>query len=135
MIRKHFIKNKDKRKRIAHIVAGVVILIHAFEKYDSGHDSYKFFTIAGIVFLSIAVFHHHLEKKYPWVDGVFLLIEAVLSFIVALDFFHMGKKALPYTYIFLGIFQIVMAFVRSKKGIAAHKTKTDTPKNIIAKDV
>ena len=121
MILRHLIKNRDKRKRFAHIGAGVVILIHSYEKFEGGHDSFKLFALAGLLFLSIAFLHPVIEKKVPWVDGVFLLIEGVLSIIVAIDFFHLGKKALPLTNMFLGLFQFFMAFRKSKKGIEEHK--------------
>ena len=124
MILRHLFKNRDKRKRFAHIGAGIVILIHSYEKFQGGHDSYKLFALAGLVFLSIAFFHPVIEKKAPWVDGVFFLIEGILSIIVAFDYFHLGKKALPITYLLLGIFQFFMAFRKSKKGIELHKTKT-----------
>src|SRR3982751_3640014 len=117
-----FVKDKSKRLWVAHIAAGFVILIHAYEKYDSGHDSYKWFLIAGIVFLSVAFLHKKIEKKAPWVDGIFFLIEAVLSMVVAADFFHMGKKALPYTYVLLSMFQIFMAIRRSRKAVVQHKS-------------
>lgn len=54
---RYFLKDRDKRKRFAHIGAGIVILIHSYEKYEGGHDSYKIFALAGLVFLSIAIFH------------------------------------------------------------------------------
>ena len=124
MILRHLIKNRDKRKRFAHIGAGVVILIHSYEKFEGGHDSFKLFALAGLLFLSIAFLHPVIEKKAPWVDGVFLLIEGVLSIIVAIDFFHLGKKALPIVYVFLGLLQFFMAFRKSKKGIEHHQTRT-----------
>ena len=124
MILRYFFKNRNKRKRFAHIGAGVVILIHSYEKFESGHDSYKLFALAGLVFLSIAFFHPVIEKKAPWVDGVFFLIEAVLSIIIAIDFFHLGKRALPIAYIFLGLFQFFMAFRKGKKGIEHHQSRT-----------
>ena len=121
MIIRHLFKNKDKRKRYAHIGAGVVILIHSYEKFEGGHDTYKLFAFAGLVFLSIAIFHPLIEKKAPWVDGMFFLIEGIISILVAFDYFHLGKKALPLTYMFLGLFQFFMAFRKSKKGIEEHK--------------
>lgn len=110
---------------MAHIGAGVVILIHAYEKYESGHG-YLLFSIAGLVFLTIALLHPVIEKKMPWVDGVFFIIEGILSLVVAYDFFHLGKKALPITYCLLAVFQFFMAFRKSKKGMEAHKA-THTP--------
>lgn len=122
MLLKLLFKNRDKRKRFAHIGAGIVILIHAYEKYESAHGSYLFFAIAGLIFLTVAILHPTIEKKAPWIDGVFFIIEGILSLIVAYEFFHVGKKALPITYLFLACFQFFMAFKKSKKGIEHHKT-------------
>lgn len=122
MILEKYLKNRTKRKRFAHIGAAIVILIHSYENYESAHDSYILFGIAGLVFLTIALLHPIIEKKAPWVDGVFFIIEGILSIIVAVDFFHMGKKALPLTYLFLASFQFYMAFKKSKKGIELHKS-------------
>lgn len=112
---------REKRRRVAHIISGFVILVHAYEKYESGHSSYLFFAPAGLVFLLIALFHPVIEKKLPWVDGLFFIIEGSLSVIVAWEFFHAGKKALPWCYVALALFQFFMAFRKSRKGIAKHK--------------
>lgn len=50
-------------------------------------------------------------------------MEGLLSFIVAVELFSFGKKALPATYLLLGIFQFFMAFKKGGKGIASHKAK------------
>ncbi|MBE7168943.1 MAG: hypothetical protein INR73_00015 [Williamsia sp.] len=118
------IKDKEKRKRIVHIVSGVVILVHAYEKWDSGHHSYVYFLTAGLVFLAVALLHPIIERRVPWVDGVFFVIEGILSLIVAADFFHMGKKALPFCYLFVAVFQFLVAFVKSRKGIRHHHATT-----------
>ena len=123
MIRRHLIKDEEKRKRLAHIVAGVTILIHAYENYDGGHHSYNLFAIAGTIVLFLAFLHRTIESKLPWIDGVFFVIEAILSFIVAIDLYHFGKKALPIAYLLLGIFQLFMAFRKGKKGIEKHHSK------------
>jgi DNA integrity scanning protein DisA with diadenylate cyclase activity len=121
MILRHLVKNKNKRKRFAHIGAGIVILIHSYERYESGIDSYILFGIAGLIFLAIAFLHPIIEKKVPWLDGLFFIVEGVLSIIVAIDFFHVGKKALPITFLFVATFQFYMALKKSKKGIELHK--------------
>lgn len=121
MVLKHPVKDKNKRKRFAHIGAGIVILIHSYERYESGLGSYILFGIAGIIFLIIAFLHPIIEKKVPWLDGVFFIVEGVLSIIVAIDFFHVGKKALPITFLFVAAFQFYMALKKSKKGIELHK--------------
>ena len=111
----------EKKKKIAHIVAGMVILVHSFEKYESGHGSWLFFAVAGIVFISIAVLHHSIELKAPWIDGVFFAIEGILSMAIAYDYFHLGKKGLPLTYLAAGIIQLAVAFMLSRKRIHQHK--------------
>lgn len=119
------LKNKDLRQRLIHMVSGLIILIHAYEKYESVHASHVFFAIAGLLFLTIALLHPIIEKKVPWVDGVFFFIEGVLSLIVAYDFFHMGKKGLPYAYILAGLLQFFSAYRLGKKGIQNHHHSTD----------
>lgn len=121
-MRRHLIKNKETRNRALHIVSGFIILIHAYEKYESGHHSYVYFAAAGLVFLTIALLHPVIERKLPWVDGAFFIIEALLSLIVAADYFHMGKKGLPVCYLLVACFQFFVAFRRSKKGIEHHRT-------------
>lgn len=124
MILNRLIKNTDKRKKVAHIGAAVVIFIHSYEKYEAGHSSYVLFGIAGLVFWTIALLHPIIEKKAPWVDGVFFAIEGILSIIFAIDYFHLGKKALPATYLLLATFQFFMAFRKSKKRLQHHKPTT-----------
>ena len=125
--RPHLIKNNETRNRALHIVSGFIILIHAYEKYESGHDGYIYFALAGLVFLTIALLHPVIERKLPWIDGVFFVIEGLLSLLVAADYFHMGKKGLPVCYLLTGLFQFVVAFRRSKKGMEHHRSKIRLP--------
>ena len=122
MLRRHLIKNDDKRKRVAHIGAAVVILINAYDNFESGQPIYKLFLVAGFVVLLLALFHHSIEKKAPWVDGVFFIIEGLLSLVVAFNYFHLGKKALPVTFVLLAVFQFYMALRKGKRGIAVHRS-------------
>jgi hypothetical protein len=109
------LQRKEKLKRFSHIMAGVIILLHAFEKYESGQSSYIYFVIAGIIFLSIAFFHHQLKLKFPWIDNCFFAIEAILSLIIAYDYYHMGKVGLPFMYLFAGLFQLSAIYLFSKR--------------------
>jgi len=68
--------------------------------------------------------HPAIEKKAPWIDGVFFIIEGILSIIVAIDFFHMGKKGIPYLYLLTAAFQFFVAFKKSKKGWKEHNEQT-----------
>lgn len=112
--------NKEKKEKLTHLLAGLIILVHAYEKYDLQESSYVFFLLAGISFLTVALLHHRLLKPFPYVDGVFFLIEAAIYAVVAADYFHQGKKGLPWCYVVCTIAYIVLAFVKGKKGKARH---------------
>ncbi|MEP6950937.1 MAG: hypothetical protein ABI863_16745 [Ginsengibacter sp.] len=112
--------NKEKKEKLAHILAGLIILVHAYEKYDLQESSYVFFFVAGIGFLSVALLHHRLAKHFQYVDGVFFVIEAVIYAVIAADYFHQGKRGLPWCYVFCTVAYIIVAFVKRKKGKARH---------------
>ena len=114
-------QNREKRQRLAHIIAAFIILINALDKYESGNSNYLLFGIAGLVFLIFAIVHSRIEHKVPWLDGVFFVIEGILSLLIAYDYYSMGKKALPLCLFAVGIFQLVLAYVKTKK--AYHKRK------------
>jgi hypothetical protein len=122
MFLRYIIKNPHKKKQIAHIGASAVILIHAFDKYTVHRSGYELFLAAGLLFLTIAIFHPLIAKRLPWIDGVFFVIEGILSIVVAVEFLQAGKQALPLCYAFLGGFQFYMAFRKSKKAIGEHQS-------------
>lgn len=124
MILDRFVKDPEKRHRFQHFVFGFIILIHAYEKFESGHGPYLLFIFAGIIFLTLAFFYHFLERKFPWIDGTFLLIEGTLSLVVAFDYFHMGKKGVPSMYVLAALLQYFMAWKKSQRGIARNVART-----------
>lgn len=107
-------ERREKRRRIGHIIAGFALLIHAYDHYEKGEGPWVYL-IAGIVFLSIALFHHTLSKKFKWIDGVFYLIEAIALFYTAYGYFHHGKKALPFAYLAAGIGFVIASIIISRK--------------------
>lgn len=114
---------KEKLQRIPHILAGIIILLHGYEKLDEGHGPYMFYFAAGLIFLSIAILHHKLSHRFRYVDTIFFIIEAVLSFIVAAEYFEAGKAGLPWAYVVAGIMQLCAFF------IFVIKTKKQHPGN------
>ena len=116
-------EKRNKLKKFAHIFAGLVILIHSYERYESGHGTYLFFAFAGLIFITVALFHHQLQHKYPKIDYVFFMIEGLLSFIIAYEYFHVGKKIIPFMYLFAGSMQILSIYFFSVKLSKLNKTK------------
>ena len=111
-----FKRKSEKKEKIGHIIAGMIILVHAYEKFDLHESSYIFFLIAGAIFLSVAIFHHQLKHRFLYIDGVFFIIEAILYAIIAADYFHQGKKGLPWCYVLVTILYCVVAVIKAKKG-------------------
>jgi len=111
---------KQKLQRIPHIIAGVIILLHGYEKMDEGHGPYLFYFAAGVIFLSIAVFHHKLSHRFPYVDITFFIIEGILSFIVAAEYFEAGKAGLPWVYLVAGVLQLSAIFIFIRKTKRQH---------------
>ncbi|MEO7801190.1 MAG: hypothetical protein ABIR81_04285 [Ginsengibacter sp.] len=99
----------------------MIILIHAWEKYALYESSYVFFVIAGVVFLLVALLHHRIAKLFSFVDGVFYVTEAAVYMIIAIDYFHLGKKALPWAYVLATIGYLVAAVIKGKKGSREHR--------------
>ena len=106
---------KNKLKKIAHFISGAVILLHGYERWETGHDTYPIFITAGILFLIVAIFHHKLSQRFRWIDGVFFMIESALSFVIAFEYFHVGKKALPFVWVMAGLLQMAMSVVHGRK--------------------
>ena len=118
---------KEKLRKAAHFLAAFVILMHGLERWDGGHSSFIYFLIAGLVFGGLAIFHHPLQARYPWIDTVFICIEAALSFVIAYEYFHMGKKGIPYLYLLAGTMQLIAVVIFAKKRMQAPPPTTDAP--------
>jgi hypothetical protein len=113
---------KQRFLRAAHLFSGLLIFLHGFERYDGGHALWPVFAVFGFIFILLALFHGRLARKWPAIDGVFFLIEAVLSFVIMGEFFHMGKRGLPYMYLFAALAQACAAWItwRRKRRTGTH---------------
>ncbi|MBK9196068.1 MAG: hypothetical protein IPO17_14060 [Flavobacteriales bacterium] len=109
-------KRKARLKRFGHFFSGLLIVLHAYERYEHGHATWSLFAAAGILFLLVAAFHTQLVRKWPWVDGTFFAIEAALSLTVMGEFILAGKKGLPFMYLLAALFQVFAAVMAVRKG-------------------
>lgn len=107
--------SKEKKRRIAHIIAGLTILLHGYERWSHGHGTGYFFFVAGIIFLLIARWHHQLLHRWPYIDSLFFLIESSLSFLIAWEYFSAGKKLLPAIYAIAALLQLSAIFIFYRK--------------------
>lgn len=118
------IKRKEKLGKFPHLLAGFLILVHGYERFESGHSTYIIFFICGLLFLAVALFHHTLTTKYPFVDVVFFFVEGILCFIISYEYFEQGKKGIPFAYALAGLLQwcAIFIFIRRKKKSLTQKT-------------
>ena len=96
--------------------------MHAYEEFEVGKSSYIIFLIAGIIFLLVALLHHRLAKRFPYIDGVFFVIESILYAVIATDYFNEGKKALPWCYVLVTIAYLFVALKKGKQGAVKYKS-------------
>lgn len=115
MFFRKFRKHRERNQKLAHLLAGLVILINAYDRFDAGNMVYLVYLFAGLTFIAVAVFLPYILKKAPWANAVFFLIESFLSFVIAYEFFTAGKSALPYVYVVLGIAQLIIPLIKTRK--------------------
>ncbi|MEO6149921.1 MAG: hypothetical protein ABIN95_08505 [Mucilaginibacter sp.] len=112
---------KEKLNKIAHLLAGGIILLHGVEKLDSNHTvSALFFLIAGAVFLAVAIFHHKLVTRIRSADTIFSVIEGLLAVIVAIEFIQAHKQYIQYMYLFAAAAYFVQAVIAYRAPVKHH---------------
>ncbi len=105
---------RERIKALPHFIAGFVILLHGFNAFEAHPTSAVLFLFFGLLCLGLALFHHRIEHRWPYVPAVFHFIEAAVACIVLMDHIHLGKKYLPYAdafvivmYVGVGVFRIM----------------------------
>ncbi|CAN5245424.1 hypothetical protein BH20BAC1_BH20BAC1_18820 [soil metagenome] len=116
-------KHREKMQKFAHILAAIIILLHAFEKFEINEPSYPFYTIAGIIFLLIAIFHDQVARRFSYIDSTFMIIEAAVYGMIANEYFHAGKKGLPWLYVIAVAVYVAAALINSRKSRKKHRGK------------
>ena len=111
------IRRKGKYRTIAHILTSVVIILHGFEKMEKDEGSYWIFFLAGIVFLLVVALHKTIAAKFKSADSILHMIEALVLFVIAYDYFHHGKTALPLCYLGACLGHVIAAFFLARKGM------------------
>jgi len=111
----------EKREKLLHLFAGIIIVLHGYEKIESDHlSSAIFFFLSGAVFLLVAIFHHKIAHRLRSIDGVFAIIEGLLALVVAIDFFMEHKHYIQYAYLLVTVVYFVRAAFAFKKAPIHH---------------
>jgi hypothetical protein len=108
--------SKEKRKQLAHALAGVVILLKAFDKAEHGHALPGIILgIIGAAIIVMSIFHHRLAHYVKSFDSLVFLCEAVVLGIVSGLYFHDGKTGLPYSYGLASVGYLIASFVTFRR--------------------
>lgn len=106
--------------KIGHIIAGVVILLKAYSKYEEHHTEIAVaIAILGLFFIAIAVFHakiHWIKRHESWL----FWLESLVLFIVSYSYYSAGKFAIPLIYFASAIAYLVVGFIFLKRKQEAH---------------
>ena len=106
---------REKRNKFAHVLAGIVILIHAYEKWLHHSATWWTFLFFGLLIFILVLFHDRIHHRFPGIDAAFFSIEGVLMFVTAYYYFSHHKTYLPYAYLLSGLAYMVLSFYKYKK--------------------
>ena len=98
---------RERLKALPHFAVSSVILLHGFSAFEAHPLSAICFLFFGLLCLVLAVFHHRIEHRWPYVPAVFRFIEGAVAVVVLIEHLHAGKKYLPYA----DVVAIAMCFV------------------------
>jgi len=108
---------KEKLKQLFHLLAGYLMIAHAFALFENNPKK-KFLLIAlylgfGALFLILAGLHEWLEKKAHKIDVLIFIIEAVAVGLSGVHYFFEGgskNKLYALGSGFIGVLFIFLAF-------------------------
>jgi hypothetical protein len=110
-------KKKERLIKLSHLLAAFIVLIHGYEKFEDEHiTSGILFILCGLVFLSVAIFHHKLHQKVRSVDAIFAFLEGLAALILAIDFWG-NKHYLQFAYLIAALIYIsrsIFLYVKTK---------------------
>ncbi|MBL7925004.1 MAG: hypothetical protein JNL88_12455 [Bacteroidia bacterium] len=103
---------KENLYKSAHLLSGVVVLLHGIGELDRVHGSPSFFFIAGTLMMLTAVFHHQVERRLGNGESIIFFIEAAVQLFIAFHYFEAGKKALPFAHLFCTLLYVYVGYLK-----------------------
>lgn len=111
----------ERLQKMMHFLAGVLVILHGLEDFESGYGSTLFYLILGLAMLTMAFFQNGMEKKNPKLSGLIYWMEAIIIFFIAFEKFEEFKKFLPMVYIGIGILYFISGYSMMMKKIKIKK--------------
>jgi len=111
-------KKSEKWNKFSHLLAAFIPLVHGYEKLEEEHTtSGVLFIACGLIFLSVALFHHKLHQKIRSVDAIFAFLEGLIALILVGDYWG-NKHYLQFAYLLVAAIYItrsIVLFVKSPR--------------------
>lgn len=123
-------RRKERLAQVVHWITVFVVVLKGMTKLEHGAGYAAFLFLAATLIALGTMFHHRLERRFPYFNVFFFLIEAAVLFLVAWLYQHDGAKALHYVvYIsaaLYGVAAIVFVIRRRRVQDQAMAAKSDS---------
>ena len=91
--------NKIMRKQsIAHLLASIVVILHGIAQLEVHSGKPFFFFLMGVLMIFVEIKNDTVTKFSKTLVNSFYFIEAVVIFFIAVRYFKLGKKYIPWIY-------------------------------------
>lgn len=102
--------NKEKLQQLAHLIAGVIIILHGFRVLEQE----EYFTAAGYLIIAIAFviaagLHKRLQQVFMQSDAAIFLLEALILFLAAYGYKADGRDFYYYAFLTAAGFYLLIA--------------------------
>ena len=114
---------REKGKIMAHVLAGVVIILKGYAKWEDNHALVGgFFIILGLLLVSAVLWHHRVSRWIKNFDVFMFAIEALVLGLIAYNYYQEGKKGLPWAYGLSSLIYLILIVVFYRRNLT---TKID----------
>lgn len=109
---------KQIREALSHYLTGLIVIVKGFDKSEHYHE-HPVITILlfalGIFIIAATYFHHFFEKHVKDFRILMHFCEFVVVALIAVYYFSLGKKALPFCYSAAALGHLVAAYMFYRK--------------------
>ncbi|RRB11572.1 hypothetical protein [Larkinella knui] len=110
----------EKGRIIAHVLAGVVIILKGVTKWEDHHAVLgSFFLLLGLLLVAASVWHHQLSRWIKNFDVLVFAIEALVLGLIAYLYYQEGKQGLPWVYGLTSVGYLILMVIFSRRGVVS----------------
>ncbi|MDB5248457.1 MAG: hypothetical protein JWQ40_2851 [Segetibacter sp.] len=104
--------NKEKLQQLGHLLAGLIVMIHGFDSFESGdYKPAAGYLGVAVLFMLLAGWHKSITQQFLQGDVAFFLLEAVIMFYAAWDYSNKGHTVMFFGMAIAGAVFVIFALV------------------------